>query len=58
MEGLYTPRYENYAFNIIGLPFKPNRITADGKAIKDFKVNSDKTLELTLRKNFTELVIS
>src|SRR3569623_2010153 len=28
MEGLYTPRYENYHLNIIGFPFKPTRIIA------------------------------
>ncbi len=58
MEGLYTPRYENYEFNIIGLPFKPTRITADNKEIRDFVVNKDKTLKLKLRKNFTQLVIN
>jgi alpha-glucosidase len=58
MEGLYTPRYENYEFNIIGLPFKPTRITADNKEIRDFVINKDKTLKLKLRKNFTQLVIN
>ena len=57
MEGLYTPRYENYAISIIGLPFKPARITADNKEIKDFSFGKDKILNLTLRKNFAHLVI-
>ena len=58
MEGLYTPRYENYEFNIIGLPFKPVRVMADNKEVTDFVINKDKTLSLKLRKNFTQLVIA
>jgi alpha-glucosidase len=58
MEGLYTPRYENYEFNIIGLPFKPTRIIADNKHVKDFIIDEDKTLKLKLRKNFMHLTIS
>jgi alpha-glucosidase len=58
MEGLYTPRYENYHLNIIGLPFKPTRIIADNSEVRDFVVASDKTVQLKLRKNFAQLVIS
>ncbi|HWD89509.1 MAG TPA: glycoside hydrolase family 31 protein [Mucilaginibacter sp.] len=58
MEGLYTPRYENYHLNIIGLPFKPTRIIADNNEVRDFVIASDKTVQLKLRKNFTQLVIS
>ena len=57
MEGLYTPRYDNYDFNIIGLPFKPTRIIADDKEVKEFTFDNDKVLNLTLRKNFSHLVI-
>jgi len=57
MEGLYTPRYENYEMNIIGLPFKPTRVVADNKEVKEFTFGKDKVLILTLRKNFTQLVI-
>src|SRR3984885_13782452 len=57
MEGLYTPRYENYDFNIVGLPFKPTRIIADNKEVKEFTFGKDKVLNLTLRKNFSQLVI-
>jgi alpha-glucosidase len=57
MEGLYTPRYETYNISIIGLPFKPARINADGKEIKDFTFGKDKVLNLILRKNFAHLVI-
>jgi alpha-glucosidase len=59
MEGLYTPRYENYDFNIVGLPFKPSHVIADNVEVKEFKVGADKkSLQLKLRKNFTHLVIS
>jgi len=57
MEGLYTPRYENYEFNIIGLPFRPTRIVADNKEVKDFTFDMDKILILKLRKNFTKIII-
>jgi alpha-glucosidase len=36
LEGLYTPRYEGYHFNLIGLPFKPSKIVVDGKTVTDF----------------------
>jgi len=58
MEGLYTPRYENYHLNIVGLPFKPTRVIADNNEVKDFVVSPDKSIQLKVRKNFTQLVIS
>jgi alpha-glucosidase len=58
MEGLYTPRYENYHFNIVGLPFKATRVIADNSEIRDFVIAADKSVQLKLRKNFTQLVIS
>ena len=58
MEGLYTPRYENYHFNIVGLPFKPTRIIADNHEVRDFIIAADKSVQLKLRKNFMQLVIS
>jgi alpha-glucosidase len=58
MEGLYTPRYENYHFNIVGLPFKPMRIIADNMEVRDFKIAADKSVQLKVRKNFMQLVIS
>jgi alpha-glucosidase len=57
MEGLYTPRYENYSLHVVGLPFKPNRVIADDKEVKEFTFTKDKILNLTLRKNFAHLVI-
>ena len=58
MEGLYTPRYENYHFNIVGLPFTAKRIIADNTEVKDFSFDMDGSLQLKLRKNFVQLVIS
>jgi alpha-glucosidase len=57
MEGLYTPRYEGYHLNIIGLPFKPGRIVADGKLVKDFNINADGTVEFKFSKNFKQIEI-
>jgi len=58
MEGLYTPRYESYAFNVIGLPFKPSKVKADGKEVTHFEINADKCLEFKLSKNFKKLEIT
>ena len=57
MEGLYTPRYENYHIKIMGLPFKPSRIMTDNGEIKDFVIFADKTVQLKFRKNFKKLEI-
>ncbi|WP_184548958.1 glycoside hydrolase family 31 protein [Mucilaginibacter sp. FT3.2] len=58
MEGLYTPRYEGYHFNIIGLPFKPTKITVDGKTVNDFIVNADGTMEFKYSKKFKQIEIT
>jgi alpha-glucosidase len=57
MEGLYTPRYEGYHFKINGLPFKPSKVVADGKAIATISSNSDKTYEFKFAKNFKQIEI-
>ncbi|OOQ56912.1 glycoside hydrolase family 31 protein [Mucilaginibacter pedocola] len=57
MEGLYTPRYEGYHLKINGLPFKPSKIMADGKEIKEVSVNADKTYEFKFTKNFKQIEI-
>jgi alpha-glucosidase len=57
MEGLYTPRYDGYHLNIIGLPFKPSKIIADGKVGKDFIINPDGTVEFKFSKNFKHIEI-
>ncbi|RVT96558.1 DUF4968 domain-containing protein [Mucilaginibacter limnophilus] len=57
MEGLYTPRYDGYLFNVIGLPFVPAKVSIDGKDI-EFAVNSDKILEFRHTKSFKHLEIT
>jgi alpha-glucosidase len=57
MEGLYTPRYEGYHLNIIGLPFKPGKIIADGKVVNDFMINAEGTLAFKFSKNFKHIEI-
>ena len=57
MEGLYTPRYEGYKFNIMGLPFKPSKIVVDGKAITDYKVDKNKNVEFNFSKNFKHIEV-
>jgi alpha-glucosidase len=57
MEGLYTPRYENYHLNIFGLPFKASKILADSKDILDFTTDENNRLELKVRKNFKYIEI-
>ena len=58
MEGLYTPRYEGYHLNIIGLPFRPAKIIADGKIVSDFIVNPDGTVGFKFSKNFKRIEIT
>lgn len=57
MEGLYTPRYENYHFAVAGLPFKPSKIIADGKEVTDFTFNEKKALDFKFTKNFKQIEI-
>ena len=58
MEGLYTPRYEGYHFNIIGLPYIPGKIMADGKEVTYFSIDDNNCLEFIFRKNFKHIEIS
>jgi len=58
MEGLYTPRYEGYHLNIIGLPFRPAKVIADGKIVSDFIVNPDGTINFKFSKNFKRVEIT
>jgi len=57
MEGLYTPRYDGYHFNIAGLPFKPYKIMADGKEITEYSIDKNKNLEFNFSKNFKHIEI-
>jgi alpha-glucosidase len=57
VEGLYTPNYETYSYNVVGLPFTVTSITIDDKEISDFSVNDAKTLHFKSDKKFTEVRI-
>ena len=57
MEGLYTPRYESYHFNIIGLPFEPSMIIADGKDVPHFSIDDNHCMEFKYSKNFKQIEI-
>jgi len=57
MEGLYTPRYDNYAFNIAGLPFKPIKIIADGKEVTEFTYTEQNILEFKFTKTFKHIEV-
>ncbi len=58
MEGLYTPRYDGYCFNVIGLPFTPTSIIIDGRAVNDFIVNELNILVFRHTKTFKRIEIS
>jgi alpha-glucosidase len=50
--GLYTPNYELYNYNVIGMPFKANKVTVDDKEITDFTVDERGSLRFKSNKNF------
>ena len=57
MDGLYTPRYEGYHFNLLGIPFKPYKIIADGKEITEYSIDKNKNIEFMFSKNFKHIEI-
>jgi alpha-glucosidase len=57
VEGLYTPNYEMYSYNVIGLPFTVRSITIDEKEISDFSMNETGALRFKSDKKFTEVRI-
>jgi alpha-glucosidase len=57
--GIYQTEYQRYKMIVHGLPFRPEGIKIDGKAI-DMKVrqsSSNARIEITLDKNYQELTI-
>lgn len=58
VEGLYTPNYEMYSYNVIGLPFQVNSITIDDQEISDFSINGNKELRFKSDKKFSEVRIT
>lgn len=58
IEGLYTPNYELYDYNIIGIPFNVKRIVVDGKELASFNIDERNCLKFKSNKNFSEIIIS
>jgi alpha-glucosidase len=58
VEGLYTPNYEIYSYNVIGLPFQVNSITIDDKEISEFSINENYELRFKSDKKFSEVRIT
>jgi alpha-glucosidase len=56
-EGLYTPNYELYDYNVIGLPFEVSKIFADHKEITEFAIDDRKRLRFKSNKNFANIKI-
>lgn len=57
IEGLYTPTYELYDYNVIGLPFAVNKIFVDDKEVTDFSIDDKKRLRFKSNKNFMNIKI-
>ncbi|RZK68296.1 MAG: DUF5110 domain-containing protein, partial [Pedobacter sp.] len=57
IEGLYTPNYEFYACNIIGVKFQVKKIIVDNKEITDFYTDDQQVLHFKCLKTFTEMQI-
>jgi len=55
--GLYTPNYELYKYNVVGLPFTVSRITIDDKDISDYTLDDKSCLHFESNKNFTTIKI-
>jgi alpha-glucosidase len=58
VEGLYTPNYEMYSYNVIGLPFEVKSITIDDQEISDFRINGNNDLRFKSDKKFSEVRIT
>ncbi|MBP8067690.1 MAG: glycosyl hydrolase, partial [Pedobacter sp.] len=56
-EGLYTPNYELYDYNVIGLPFVVSKIFVDDKELIDFTIDERKRLRFKSNKNFMQIKI-
>jgi len=55
--GLYTPNYELYKYNVVGLPFKVSKVTVDDKEVTDFSLDERSCLHFASNKNFTTIKI-
>lgn len=57
IEGLYTPNYELYDYNVIGLPFQVSKIFVDDKEITEFTIDDRKRLRFKSNKNFIHIKV-
>ncbi|MCX2575566.1 glycoside hydrolase family 31 protein [Pedobacter sandarakinus] len=57
IEGLYTPNYEFYACNIMGVGFQVKKIIVDNKEITDYYTDDKNILHFKSLKNFSEIHI-
>jgi alpha-glucosidase len=55
--GLYTPNYEWYKYNVVGLPFKAGKIMVDDIEVTDFSLDELNCLHFKSNKNFTMIKI-
>jgi alpha-glucosidase len=56
-DGLYTPNYELYDYNVIGLPFEVGKIFVDDKEVVEFSLDERKRLRFKSNKNFVKIKI-
>lgn len=57
LEGLYTPNYETYNYNLIGIPFGVKKVIVDGLEIKDYFTDDRNCLRFKSNKNFSVIQI-
>jgi len=57
VEGLYTPRYENYEMKVIGLPFKPSKVLVDNKHVIKTTIDELERYRFKANKNFRMIQI-
>ncbi|RZL15743.1 MAG: glycosyl hydrolase, partial [Pedobacter sp.] len=57
IEGLYTPNYEFYACNVMGVKFKVKKIIVDNKEVTDFYTDDKNVLHFKCLKTFAEIQI-
>eukprot|EP01133_Synstelium_polycarpum_P016463 gene16464-19578_t len=58
IDGLYTPNYEWYCYNITGLPFTVKKITIDEQELSEFHMDQQGNLRFKSNKNFADIRIS
>jgi len=57
LEGLYTPNYETYNCNLIGIPFGVKKVIIDGTETKDYQTDDRNCLRFKTNKNFSVIQI-